>query len=64
MTIAQTDKEIRDLIRKHHVYGLECIISAIVRNVKSEPYITKDVIHALIESAYDYEFIVASEEIL
>ena len=55
MTIAATDKEVRNLIEKHHVYGLEVIINSIVRAAKTQQYMTEDVMHALIRSAFEFE---------
>lgn len=58
MTIITTEKEVKNLIEKHHVYGLEVIINSIVRAAKTQQYMTEDVMHALIRSSFEFEKIV------
>lgn len=52
MTIAQVDKEIKDLINNHHVYGAEVLISALARASKNEKWLGKKDIHKLVDEAY------------
>lgn len=52
MTIASTDKEIKELINEHHVYAVETIINAVVRNCNNETYVDEDYIIKLVKSAY------------
>jgi len=55
MTIASTDKEVKELINDHHIYGLENIINAVVRACKDEPYVNEDYLIKLVKSAYERE---------
>ena len=52
MTIASTDKEVKELIKEHAVYGVETIINAVVRNCVNEPYVNEEYIIKLVKSAY------------
>lgn len=53
MTISKTEAEIVYLIKKHHVYGAETIINAVVLGSIGEAYIDKDVLKRMIDRAYD-----------
>lgn len=57
MTIASTDKEVKELINDHHIYGLESIINAVVRACKDESYVNEDYIIKLVKSAYEREVV-------
>lgn len=52
MTIAQTDREIKELIDKHHVYGAETVINALVRACDGQDYLGRDAIVKMLDSAY------------
>ncbi len=53
MTIAATDREVKELIDKHHVYGAEVVINALVRASAKEPYLNEDFIIKMIKFAFD-----------
>ena len=55
MTIAGTDREVRVLIKQHHIYGAETIINALVRAAVTEPHLTKDAIIKMVEHAFERE---------
>ena len=55
MTIAETDREIRELIQKHHVYGAEAVINALVRAAATEPYLTNYEILKILNNALERE---------
>ena len=55
MTIAGTDREVRVLIKQHHIYGAETIINALVRAAQTEPYLTKDAIIKMVDRAFERE---------
>ena len=37
MTIASCDREVRELIKKHSIYGIETVVNALVRACKDNP---------------------------
>lgn len=53
MTISKTEAEVAYLIKKHHVYGAETIINAVVLGSIGEAYINKDVLKRMIDRAYE-----------
>lgn len=55
MTIAGTDREVRVLIKQHHINGAYTIINALVRAAQTEPYLTKDAIIKMVEHAFERE---------
>ena len=55
MTIAETQKEITNLISEHHVRGLETIINSIVYAVDGEEYINEEYIKQLVHQAYAHK---------
>lgn len=55
MTIAGTDKAVRDLIKEHHVYGAETVVNALVRATIDEPYMGEDMLIRLVHKAYERE---------
>ncbi len=55
MTIAGTDRAVRELIKEHHVYGAETVINALVRATTDELYLGEDVLIRLIHKAYERE---------
>lgn len=55
MEIATTDREIGELIYRHHVYGAEAVINALVRAAKKEPYLDKYAVLRMVERAFDRE---------
>lgn len=51
MTIASCDREVRDLIKDHSIYGVETVVNALVRACKDNPdcdmaYVTNMLQHA------------------
>lgn len=54
MTIAETDREVKDLVEKHHVYGAETIINALVRACDKKPYLGRAELIKLIDNAYEH----------
>ena len=52
MTIAQLDKELKQIIDDHSVYGAECIINALVRASNDNKWLTEDELHKLISDAF------------
>ena len=52
MTIAETDKQIRGVIKQWHVYGAEAIVNALVRACEHEPYLQRDDLLRLLDHAY------------
>ena len=55
MTIAGTDREVRVLIKQHHIYGAETIINALVRAAQTEPHLTRDEIVSMVDHAFKRE---------
>lgn len=55
MTIAETDREIRTIVEKHHVYGAEAVINALVRAVKNEKQLSKHEIEKMLDHAFERE---------
>lgn len=55
MTIAETDREIRELIQEKHICGADAIINALVRAAQTEPYLTKDAIKKMLDHAFERE---------
>lgn len=53
MEINQVDREVKDLLYKKHIYGLETILKAVVRVSMDLPYIDRAYLHRLIDTAYD-----------
>ena len=55
MKIATADREIKEIIDKHHVYGAEVLINAIVRAARRQPYLGQREIQHLVERAFERE---------
>jgi len=55
MTIAATDREVKELIEQHHVYGAEVLINALVRAAIKQPYLTEAAVTKMIHDAYTKE---------
>ena len=53
MDINQVDREVKDLLYKKHIYGLETILKAVVRVSMDLPYVDRAYLHHLIDTAYD-----------
>lgn len=53
MEINQVEREIKDLIFKKHIYGLEVILKSVVRVSMNLAYVDREYLHHLIDSAYD-----------
>lgn len=55
MTIMQLDGEIKSVIDKHHVYGAECILYALVRACSGQPYLEGDDIQRILKDVINHE---------
>lgn len=55
MTISQLDKELKQIIDEHSVYGAECIINALVRACDGKQYLDEYALHLLIKLSYEHE---------
>lgn len=55
MKIATADREIKEIIENHHVYGAEVLINAIVRAAKRQPYLGQREIQHMVERAFERE---------
>lgn len=55
MTIAALDKEIRDVISRHRVYGAECVLNALVRACEGQPYLRADDLRRILDRAIERE---------
>lgn len=55
MTIAETDRQVRELIQEKHICGAVAIINALVRAAQTEPYLTKDAIKKMLDHAFERE---------
>ena len=53
MTIAEVDKEVKNVIEKNSVYGLESILCAVVRSTKDNPYMDKEYCLELFKKCYE-----------
>lgn len=52
MTIASTDREIRELIHEKHVVGAEAVMNALVRACDGQPFLGRDYLHELLDQAF------------
>lgn len=52
MTIASTDREIRELIHEKHVVGAEAVMNALVRACDGQPYLGREYLHELLDQAF------------
>ena len=59
MTVSAMDKEVKEIKNNYHIYGLECLLNAVARQYKNEPYIDKDWMLELFGQCIDR----ASEEV-
>lgn len=55
MEIVTADREIGELIDRHHVYGAETVINALVRAAKRQPYLGQYEIQCMVEQAFKRE---------
>ena len=53
MEINQVEREVKDLLYKKHIYGLEVILKSVVRVSMDLPYVDREYLHHLIDTAYD-----------
>lgn len=53
MEINQVDNEVKDLITRKSVYGMETLINAIMRAAVGRPYIDREYIHRMVDNAID-----------
>lgn len=55
MTVSSCDKEVKDLIEKKHVVGLEAVLNAIVRATDGKDWMGKEDVFRYLEAAYKQE---------
>lgn len=55
VTIAATDREIKGIIEKHHVYGAEVVINALTRASIEESYLDENTIIQMVHNAFKRE---------
>lgn len=55
MTIASCDKEVKELIDKKSVCGLEAVLNAIVRATDGKDWMSKEDVFRYLEDAYKHE---------
>lgn len=53
MTISQVDREVKGLIESHSIRGLEVILDATMRAAIGRPFIDREYIHKMVDSAID-----------
>lgn len=63
MQIVEIEREVKGVIREHHIYGAECLINELVRAAQEEPYLTKEAMFRMIESAFKRESTATAEEV-
>lgn len=54
MTIAEIEREVKSVIDKHSVYGLESVLFAVVRGSEGKPYMSKEEVIALLLQCYKH----------
>ena len=55
MTISQLDKELKQIIDDHSVYGAECIINALVRACDGKQYLDESALHLMLKLSFEHE---------
>ena len=55
MTISQLDKELKQIIDDHSVYGAECIINALVRACDGKQYLDEYALHLMLKLSTEHE---------
>ena len=55
MTIASCDREVRELIEKHSIYGVETVVNALVRACKAHPYCDMAYVTNMLQHAFKRE---------
>ena len=53
MEINHVDHELKDLIARKSIYGLEVILNALMREAIKMPFVDREYIHRLVDSAID-----------
>ena len=53
MEICQVDREVKDLIDRKSIRGLEVLLDATMRAVIGRPFIDRDYIHKMVDTAID-----------
>lgn len=53
MEINQVDNEVRSLIARKSIYGIETLINAIMREAIHRPYIDRAYLHRMVDIAID-----------
>lgn len=56
MTISQLDKELKSVVDHYSTYGVECILSSLIRACRGKQYLEPDVIKHILDH------VIASEE--
>ena len=54
MTIAATDREVRNLIREHHIVGAEAVVNALARATKEEKYLDREAIIRMLDHELEW----------
>lgn len=62
MTISQLDKELKQIIDDHSVYGAECIINALVRACDGKLYLDEYALHLMLKLSFEHEKIFRKSE--
>lgn len=62
MTISQLDKELKQIIDDHSVYGAECIINALVRACDGKQYLDEYALHLMLKLSFEHEKIFRQSE--
>lgn len=53
MTILSSIKEMKEIINKHSIYGVESLMNALVIACKDHPYVNREMLHKLLDTAID-----------
>ena len=54
MTIAETDREVKSVIEKYSVYGLESVLFAVARATAGKSHMDKEYVVTLLEKCYEH----------
>ena len=54
MKIAYLDSELKGIVRDHSVYGIDCIIGALVRACIDHPYIDENTLHQIVKREWKF----------
>ena len=53
MTILSSIKEMKEIVNKHSIYGVESLMNALVLASKDHPYVNREMLHKLLDTAID-----------